>query len=166
MANKKKHRPMHNSPINLTVQKLSLQNLYPESTCYVHKNVLIWKGDIKPGPFSKTYPVELNYKLNERPHVEVYGDNLQKLDSPSFPHHYNLDMKNKRVEMCLYYKRDFTAQMLLSETVIPWAAEWLYFYESWLITGEWSGGGIHLEKRKRRKYVPKLKMMRRQKNGP
>jgi hypothetical protein len=25
-----------------------------------------------------------------------------------------------------------------------WAVEWLYFYEGWLITKKWRGGGRHL----------------------
>lgn len=45
--------------------------------------------------------------------------------------------------MCLYLSPDFTSQMLLADTVIPWAVEWLYHYEIWLATGEWCGGGKH-----------------------
>lgn len=33
--------------------------------------------------------------------------------------------------------------MLIADTYIPWAIEWLYYYEIWLVTGEWCGGGIH-----------------------
>jgi hypothetical protein len=33
--------------------------------------------------------------------------------------------------------------MLLAYTVVPWTSEWLVFYELWLITGEWLGGGTH-----------------------
>ena len=32
--------------------------------------------------------------------------------------------------------------MFLSETIIPWAIEWLKYYELWRITGKWLGGGI------------------------
>jgi hypothetical protein len=32
---------------------------------------------------------------------------------------------------------------LLAETTIFWANEWLYFYEGWLITKKWRGGGRH-----------------------
>jgi len=31
----------------------------------------------------------------------------------------------------------------LAETTVPWAARYLYFYEGWLLTGKWSGGGRH-----------------------
>ena len=33
--------------------------------------------------------------------------------------------------------------MLLADTIVPWAAEWLMHYELWLVTGEWTGGGDH-----------------------
>jgi hypothetical protein len=31
--------------------------------------------------------------------------------------------------------------MSIADTVLPWTTEWLYHYEIWLITGEWTGGG-------------------------
>jgi hypothetical protein len=31
--------------------------------------------------------------------------------------------------------------MLLAYTVVPWISEWLLYYELWLFTGEWTGGG-------------------------
>lgn len=33
--------------------------------------------------------------------------------------------------------------MLLVETIVPWTSEWLYFYEIWLVTGEWYAGVIY-----------------------
>jgi hypothetical protein len=29
----------------------------------------------------------------------------------------------------------------MANSIVPWASEWLFFYEMWLITGEWDGGG-------------------------
>lgn len=29
--------------------------------------------------------------------------------------------------------------MLLAESVLPWTAEWLFYYEMWHVTGEWGG---------------------------
>jgi hypothetical protein len=31
--------------------------------------------------------------------------------------------------------------MSLATTVVPWLEEWLVFYEGWLLTGTWQGGG-------------------------
>jgi hypothetical protein len=37
--------------------------------------------------------------------------------------------------------------MLYTETIVPWISEWLMYYELWLSTGEWLGGGIHPQKK-------------------
>ncbi len=34
-----------------------------------------------------------------------------------------------------------------ADTLVPWAGLWLYYYEIWLQTGEWLGGGVHERKR-------------------
>ena len=47
------------------------------------------------------------------------------------------------VQICLYRHREFTKDKFLANTIIPWTVEWLYFYEIWLATGEWCGGGEH-----------------------
>ena len=31
--------------------------------------------------------------------------------------------------------------MSIADTIVPWTAEWLVYYEIWLMTGEWYGGG-------------------------
>lgn len=33
--------------------------------------------------------------------------------------------------------------MAVANTIVPWLAEWLEFYEGWLVTGIWYGGGEH-----------------------
>ena len=52
--------------------------------------------------------------------------------------------------LCLYYPkyREWSHSMWLARTVVPWASEWLLYYEVWLATGEWRGGGMHLGKPK------------------
>ena len=31
--------------------------------------------------------------------------------------------------------------MLIADTIVHWAIEWLYYYENWAYTGKWLGGG-------------------------
>jgi hypothetical protein len=31
----------------------------------------------------------------------------------------------------------------IADSIVPWAAEWLLFYEGWHATGEWFGPGLH-----------------------
>ena len=87
------------------------------------------------------------YQLGKSPKVWIVGDELEKLDSPEFPHKFDIDAKNKMVRICLYRYSEFDSRKLISNTIIPWTIEWLYFYELWLATGEWLGGGEHVDNR-------------------
>ena len=40
--------------------------------------------------------------------------------------------------------------MPLDETVVPWAALWLFYFEEWLVSDKWKGGGAHPPKSDRR----------------
>ena len=55
------------------------------------------------------------------------------------PHVYS----TSKQRLCLFFPngKEWNRSHLISETIIPWASEWLYYYELWLITGEWLGGG-------------------------
>ncbi len=33
--------------------------------------------------------------------------------------------------------------MLISETIVGWAALWLFYFEEWLVSNVWAGGGEH-----------------------
>jgi hypothetical protein len=47
--------------------------------------------------------------------------------------------------LCLYYPKrgEWTDGMLLADSQLLWAIEWLFHYEVWLATGVWEGGGVH-----------------------
>ena len=74
-----------------------------------------------------------------------------KSQDDNVPHCYKRHYKNKEneyVKICLYYPKykEWTKDMYISDTIIPWAIEWLYYYEYWRLTGKWLGGGIEHEK--------------------
>ena len=50
---------------------------------------------------------------------------------------------SEQKRLCLYLpgSGQWTGEMVLATTVVPWAALWLYHYEMWHLTGEWLGGG-------------------------
>jgi hypothetical protein len=33
---------------------------------------------------------------------------------------------------------------LLAETMVPWSLLWLLYFEEWLMSNEWKGGGVHV----------------------
>lgn len=41
---------------------------------------------------------------------------------------------------CLF-KNEWSTDMLIATSIVPWLMEWLFFYESWMFTGVWQGGG-------------------------
>lgn len=133
------------APISLLKQKVALISAYKDSKCSIDKNKkqLFWTGTIKPTVFSKEYKVFMIYELWKTPKVWVVGDELERLDDKKFPHKYDIDQEAKMVRICLYRYSEFNVYKLLANTIILWTVEWLYFYELWLATGEWLGGGEH-----------------------
>ena len=41
--------------------------------------------------------------------------------------------------------------MRLDQTIVPWAILWLFYFEEWLSSNEWKGGGMHPEEKKGRR---------------
>ena len=46
--------------------------------------------------------------------------------------------------LCLYLpgSGEWSSELPLGRTFLPWISLWLYFYEVWHATGEWLGGGL------------------------
>lgn len=139
MENKYYRKPKY----SLLQQRVALLSAYKDGECQIDKTSLFWFGKIQPTPLSKEYKIVLSYKLGEPPKVWLLGDELEKLDHKDFPHKYEVDIEKKMVRICLYRHREFSAYKLLANTIIPWTVEWLYYYELWLATGGWLGGGEH-----------------------
>lgn len=140
MANKD-YIPKRN--IRLFDQMMTLRAAYPSASCELRNGTLFWFGKVKPTSLSREYNVALTYSNSQVPKVWVIGEELQKIEDPNFPHKYEVDPQNNMVRICLYRYREFTKDKFLANTIIPWTVEWLYFYEIWLATGTWCGGGEH-----------------------
>ncbi len=144
MASKK----FYNSPkISLASQAIYLRKEYPESQCSLHCGVLIWSGEIRPTPLSRTYKIRIEcHSFQKRPKVILYGDYIEGIDRRDFPHYFEIDRDKPEVVLCLHMPYEFDHRSWIADTIILWTQEWLYFYEIWLATGEWHGGG----------HVPKI----------
>ena len=33
--------------------------------------------------------------------------------------------------------------MRIDQTIVPWTILWLFYFEEWLDSNEWKGGGVH-----------------------
>ncbi|MEN6348254.1 MAG: hypothetical protein ABFD08_02505 [Syntrophomonas sp.] len=92
-----------------------------------------WTGTLQPTPNSPEYKIKIVYSNNRRTSVFVEEPELVH----SAPHIYPQDKS-----LCLYYPPDgsFNSRTsYIADTIIPWTAEWLYWYEEWLRSGIWWG---------------------------
>lgn len=92
---------------------------------------------MQPTPASRTYHVRIDYEAGKRP--AAYVDGLYtRADGRPIPHTYAPNRP------CLFYPqgREWRSDMSIAATIVPWLSLWLYYYEVWLATGSWEGGGI------------------------
>lgn len=82
---------------------------------------------------------------------------IKKHNGQNPPHIYKYTSKwNEDKEeydelcLCLYLpgSGEYSTKDKLIENIISWAIKWTEFYEIWLLTGEWYGGGVHPTKAK------------------
>ena len=90
-----------------------------------------WSGVLFPTPSSPRYLVHIRHQPGRPPKVFVRSPQLV----PGAKH------LNPDGSLCLYWPRDFQWRdaELLAETLVPWTAFWLFYYEIWQLTGEWVG---------------------------
>lgn len=145
-------RSEHQKPFTIGEQIQALNRLFPDARWTVGRNELTGDGLFSPTPLSDVYRLIFYYKRigTSRCNVKVIlkGDNLRRIEAKDFPHNYGIDAERREVELCLNRWWEFNSRKLLAETVVPWAIEWLYYYEGWLVTGKWLGGGEHPGKSK------------------
>jgi len=117
-------------PLPMGVQQACIQERFPQFNYSRINNS--WTGKLKPTATSPEYLVKIVYKPCNIPQVYVLKPKIH----PDAPHIYK-----ENDSLCLYYPPDdsWNGQKLIGNTIIPWAAEWLYFYEIWLIAGQWYG---------------------------
>lgn len=129
-------------PLNMAKQAGKLKAVFPLSSVKLNQVHLKWEGTLTPTPLSDTYYLKLLYKKGNHPDVYVTSPILKFYPGTTkLPHVYNTSEQH----LCLYYRpaREWNSSLFISDTIIPWASEWLFFYEIWLSTGVWHGGGIH-----------------------
>lgn len=129
--------------IPMPVQMARLKSAYPDSRASLKRDALRWEADLTPTPLSRTYRVKLEMHRDGKPKVRLIHPSLQMRDGKRCPHLYPDDV------LCLYLPGAFewTREMQLVETIVPWISEWLAHYEVWLATGVWTGGGVHPERK-------------------
>lgn len=101
-----------------------------------------WRYSATPSPLSRDYGVRIEFKQGGRPEIFVDDPDLHALAAGRpIPHLY----QQKPPRLCLYLPRTYEWQrwMRLDQTVVPWIALWLFYFEEWLDSDDWKGGGMH-----------------------
>jgi len=108
----------------------------------IRKGELVWDFAAQPTLVSRTYSARLRYRMGKLPGVYVLEPDLVDLaGGQSLPHVY----EQKPPRLCLFLPGtgEWRPSMLIERTFLPWTVLWLFYFEAWLGSGEWEGGGVH-----------------------
>lgn len=106
---------------------------FPHFTYEHTPTSVTWIGTLTPR--KQSYTVRIHYNENEFPVVNV----LQPQIPDDAPHIY----RHNNNALCLFYPKvgecEWTCSDYVADTIVPWTALWLYYFEIWKITGTWFG---------------------------
>lgn len=136
-------RPRGPRPLTAAQQHLHLRSnsTFPGEVRLRHGRVT-WRGRVRPTPLSRAYDIRLDYQAGDTPRVIVEGPNLRGLaKGRRLPHVYAQDP----ARLCLYLPGtgEWRPELRLDATMLPWSVIWFFYFEDWLETDEWKGGGEH-----------------------
>lgn len=122
--------PKNPRSLNIALQDQHIQRKFPNFRLNKEDKKWVWVGHLQPTPESKKYIVKIEY-CPYKPRVFVLSPKVLE----RAPHRYD------DYSLCLYHPNDksFDGQTLISDTIIPWTSEWLFFYEGWIKEGVWWG---------------------------
>jgi len=121
------------------------------------ENSVAWEGLLAPD--KRPHLVRVRHRIpmvlenitlrDAQPRVQVIRPLLERhydYEEGPIPHVYVSDLHPTMPYLCLFIpsRREWSIHDLIAHTTIFWAVEWLYFYEAWLVTKKWRGGGYHL----------------------
>ena len=122
--------------LKVSEQRADMRNNCPQFVPRRSDEGLVWTGLLKPTPLSETYTIEIIYRRRHYPQVWVRQPTLRvKVEDYKVVHIFREGC------LCLHAEEEWKPWMTISSTLVPWAAEWLLYYELWLATGQWHGGG-------------------------
>ncbi|MES2466344.1 MAG: hypothetical protein V4675_03495 [Verrucomicrobiota bacterium] len=114
------------------MQKKLMGDHFPNFSCSYSKRCLTCVGSITPEEGCATYSLKISYVADHSPKVWVM--------SPKIALNKNIHVYSDG-SLCLYYPKETPWQNTdnLHEKILPWTAEWLVYYEIYLMTGVWRG---------------------------
>lgn len=108
---------------------------------------LWWIGNVRPR--QKVYRISIMWWPGriDRPYVQVRDPKIRPRAGASFediPHLMFNGDDPALSGLCLFDPdgREWTPADLIADTTVPWACEWLHYYELWHMSGEWRGPSV------------------------
>jgi len=126
----------------------------------LHATGFIWDYRDRPTPLSLEYSMRITFQRGETPSVFVTDPELSALAGERpLPHVYHDPL---RLCLTLPGTREWTGTMRIDQTFVPWATTWLYYFEDWLISDDWKGGGKHPDPTDNERYGRRVRRATRQ----
>ena len=122
---------------------MHLRHAFPEGCGEIHRSRLNWTHPIRPHALAHTYTCKIVYGLEDYPEIFCLNPKLSALAGVrKLPHVYSW---TESISLCLFRRTSdaWNSRMILAKTAIPLTYAWLAFFEDWLFSGEWRGGGTH-----------------------
>lgn len=120
---------------SLARQAFALRARFPDGRGKLSPTRFVWTGTLQPNVVSRAYTVRIVLNKEQFPRVEVIEPTLETRPGDSLPHVFDDG------SLCLHLENEWTSDMLMVHTTVPWTSEWLINYEIWKATGIWYGGG-------------------------
>ncbi len=117
---------------HFALQAPLVEKHFPFLKCGFKRTTLECQGEISPSEFCEPYRVLIRYEKGGVPRVRI---TRPKIEASTKIHMY------LNGSLCLFDPRvsPWKGSYNLHETIIPWTAEWLVFYELYKIHGKWLG---------------------------
>lgn len=119
------------APLSIGQQVWAMNRRFPGFA--FERKTMSWYGTLQPTDESPDYRIKVTYRIPRSPQVWVMRPSID----PEAKHRYD------DRSLCLHYPKDDDWQpgFFLAKTILPWTAEWLYYYEVWQIDPErrWFG---------------------------
>ncbi len=121
----------------------------------VHATGLIWDYRNRPTPLSREYSMRITFQRGETPKMFVTDpDPSAVAGGRPLPHVYHDPL---RLCLTLPGTHEWMGTMRIDQTFVPWATTWLYYFEEWLISDEWKGGGKHPDPDDSERYARRVR---------
>lgn len=129
-------------PLTISEQMVLLKQYYG---CLIEKaeiqnNELICVLVLQPSEESSIYKIKITYKSSDYcPKAWLLKPRITAEEARRLHHVYERD-NDGNLRLCVYYPgyKEWSPELNISDSFVPWIITWLNTYEYWTITGEWT----------------------------